>query len=126
MKDFDIFHKSSKIILEVQENNSGGRLKIEGFFENLFVGESDEDEDEADAAMPVVTEMNSDKEAEDEDEDEDEYETKLQEIDRKITKKLEEIAKNHQELYALHKERMKISGKMRRRRKGSPQTWTSE
>ena len=116
MKDFDIFHKSSKIRLEIHENSSGGRLNIEGFFENLFVGESDEDEDEdeADAAMPVVTEMNSDKEDEDEDEDEDEYETKLQEIDRKITKKLEEIAKNHQELDALHKERMKISGKMRR------------
>ena len=44
----------------------------------------------------------------------EEDETKLQEIDRKITKKLEEIAKNHQELDALHKERMKISGKMRR------------
>ena len=80
MKDFDIFHKSSKIILEVQENNSGGRLKIEGFYENLFVGESDEDEDEAEAAVPVVTEMNS--------ENEDEDETKIQEIDRKITMKI--------------------------------------
>merc|ERR1711923_532065 len=46
MKDFDIFFKSAKIRLEIQENSSGGRLNIEGFYENLFVGES-ESEDEA-------------------------------------------------------------------------------
>ena len=113
MKDFDIFHKSAKIRLEIQENSSGGRLNIEGFYENLFVGES-ESEDEA-----VVQEQEAEEEDHNHLEEEDavqdeEDETKLQEIDRKITEKLEEIAKNHQELDALHKERMKISGKMRR------------
>ena len=113
MKDFDIFFKSAKIRLEIQENSSGGRLNIEGFYENLFVGES-ESEDEA-----VVQEQEAEEEDHNHLEEEDavqdeEDETKLQEIDRKITEKLEEIAKNHQELDALHKERMKISGKMRR------------
>ena len=44
-------------------------------------------------------------------------ETKLKEIDGKITVKMEEIAKKYEELAALHKERMKIlrkiSGKKR-------------
>ena len=69
MKDFDIFHKSAKIRLEIQENSSGGRLNIEGFYENLFVGES-ESEDEA-----VVQEQ----EAEEEDHNQLEEEDAVQE-----------------------------------------------
>ena len=111
MKDFDIFHKSAKIRLEIQENSSGGRMKIEGFYENLFVGES-ESEDEA-MVQEAEEEDHNNLEEEDAVQDEED-ETKLQEIDGKITEKLEEIAKKHQELDSLHKERMKISGKMRR------------
>ena len=111
MKDFDIFHKSAKIRLEIQENSSGGRMKIEGFYENLFVGES-ESEDEA-MVQEAEEEDHNNLEEEDAVQDEED-ETKLQEIDGKITEKLEEIAIKHQELAALHKERMKISGKMRR------------
>ena len=36
MKDFDIFHKSAKIRLEIQENSSGGRLNIQGHSVRMF------------------------------------------------------------------------------------------
>ena len=112
MEDLNVHHKSAKISLQIQETSSGGRLEIVGFFENLFVGESEsEEEDEAE----VVTKRNSDK-SEDTMSDTEllaprstlsEDEARMQEIDGEITVKMEELA-------ALHQERMKISGKMRR------------
>ena len=111
MEDLNVHHKSAKISLQIQETSSGGRLEIVGFFENLFVGESEsEEEDEAE----VVTKRNSDK-SEDTMSDTEllaprstlsEDEARIQEIDGEITVKMEELA-------ALHQERMKISGKMR-------------
>ena len=119
MEDLNVHHKSAKISLQIQETSSGGRLEIVGFFENLFVGESEsEDEDEAE----VVTKMNSDK-SEDTMSDTEllaprstlsEDEARIQEIDGEITVKMEELASASRELAALHQERMKISGKMRR------------
>ena len=120
MKDFDIDHKYAKIMLEIEENSSGGRLVITGFIENLLESEDeaeavssvmvtemnksdkseDEDEDEAEAVSSVmVTEMNKSDESEVEDE-----EKELQEIEDEITVKMEELA-------ALYKKRAKISRK---------------
>ena len=105
MKDFDINHKYAKIMLEIEENSSGGRLVITGFIENLL-----ESEDEAEAVSSVmVTEMNKSDKSEDEDEDEaeavssvmvtemnksdeSEVEDDLQEIEDEITVKMEELA----------------------------------
>ena len=95
MKDFDIDHKYAKIMLEIEENSSGGRLVITGFIENLL-----ESEDEAEAVSSVmVTEMNKSDKSEDEDE-----EMELQEVDDEINLKMEELT-------ALYKKRAKISRK---------------
>ena len=95
MKDFDIDDINAKIMLEIEENESGGRLVITGFIENLF-----ESEDEAEAVSSVmVTEMNKSDKSEDEDEDEE-----LQEVDDEINLKMEELT-------ALYKKRAKISRK---------------
>ena len=114
MKDFDIEHKDAKIMLEIEENSSGGggRLVITGFIENLFESEDeaeeinksdkseDEDEDEAEEVSSVmVTEMNKSDQSEDEDK-----EMELQEVEEEIMVKMEELT-------ALYKKRSKISRK---------------
>ena len=124
MKDFDIDDINAKIMLEIEENESGGRLVITGFIENLFESEDEaeavssvmvtemnksdksenEDEDEVEAVSSVmVTEMNKSDESEDEDEDEE-----LQEVDDEINLKMEELT-------ALYKKSAKISRSHTRR-----------
>ena len=110
MKDFDIDDINAKIMLEIEENESGGRLVITGFIENLFESEDEaeefnksdksEDEDEAEEVSSVmVTEMNKSDQSEDEDK-----EMELQEVEEEIMVKMEELT-------ALYKKRSKISRK---------------